>query len=198
MSNTSATGGYIVGSEAALPGTGMTLERFIQQFLVGVTGMVNTTVRPKWQKNPAKEPPTTSDNWCAFGITETPSSLDSYVKQDASSATLQAQEELLIDLSFYGPEAYKNAKKLRDGIKIGQNRDVLRTGKIGFKDITSIRNFPELSGQVWFQRSDVTLILVRQADSVFAVLPVTTAGGTIEGLKDNNETENVPWNVSEQ
>lgn len=196
MSNTSATGGYIVGSEAALPGS-LTLVQFIQQFLVGVTGMVNTTVRPKWQKNPAKEPPTTEDNWCAFGITETPAALDSYVEQGAVSATLQAQEELLIDLSFYGPEAYKNAKKLRDGIKVSQNRDVLRTGKIGFKEISSIRNFPELKGQVWFQRSDVTLTLVRQADSVFAILPVVSAGGIIEGLKDNDETETVQWNVSE-
>lgn len=197
MSNTSATGGYIVGVEASLPGN-LTLVQFIQQFLVGVTGMVDTTVRPKWQKNPGKEPATTEDNWCAFGITETPTQLDSYVDVGADSSTLQAQEELLIDLSFYGPEAYKNAKKLRDGIKISQNRDVLRTGKIGFKDIGSIRNFPELKGGVWFQRSDVNLILVRQADSIFAVLPVVSAGGVVEGLKSNDETENVPWNVSEQ
>lgn len=192
----SSTGGYIVGAEVNLPGD-LTLAQFIQQFLVGVTGMVNTTVRPKWQKNPGKEPATTEDNWCAFGITETPAQLDSYVEMGADSSTLQAQEELLIDLSFYGPEAYKNAKKLRDGIKIGQNRDVLRTGKIGFKEISSIRNFPEQKGGVWFQRSDVNLTLVRQADSVFAIVPVLSAGGTIEGLKDNDETETVQWNVSE-
>ena len=197
MSNTSATGGYLVQTEAALPDS-LTLVQTVQKIVVGLTGMVNTTVRPKWQKNPPKTPPTAEDNWCAFGITETPADYapDTEVNDSGTGSSMRTYERLVIGLSFYGPLGYENARKMRDGFKISQNRDALRAAGVGFQDVSSITNVPELHGQTWFQRSDVTLTLTREVNKTFSVLSLTGAIGTIEGQKSNDENENVPWNVS--
>lgn len=197
MSNTSATGGYLVQTEQPLPGN-ITLVQYIQQVIVGITGMTNTTVRPKWQKNPPKVLPNPEDNWCAFGISINTPDANAFTQpdEDGSGSTLQRHEELSIDCSFYGSDAYKNANNLRDGFQIAQNRDALTAANMGFKETSPLTNIPELHGGVWFPRQDVTVVLRRQIIKTFEVLSFEGAQGSIKGLKDDNEIENVPWNVS--
>lgn len=198
MSNSSATGGYISQEEQLLP-NGLTLLQTIQQMIVGLTNIDGTLVRPKWQTNPPTEPSASLTNWCSFGISITTEDLnpDVYPTTDGESSIMRIYEELNVDLSFFGPEGYKNVRNLRDGLKISQNRDALRAAGLGFKETTQIVNVPELHGQTWFQRNDMTLVLRREVLKTFAVLSLSGAGGTIEGQKSNDENENVLWNVSE-
>lgn len=195
---TSATGGYLVQTDLPLPG-GLTLNQFIQQMIVGITGLSGTLIRPKWQTNPPKVLPNPEDNYCAFGISVFSPDANVFTKlaTNGSSSTLQRHEQLNIDCSFYGSNCVKNASFLRDGLQISQNREVLTTGKIGFRETSQTSFVPELHGQVWFPRCDITIILVRQIDKTFSVLSFDSSVGNIKGLKDNEEIENVPWNIEE-
>lgn len=196
---TSATGGYLVQTEASLPGN-TTLLRYIQQIIVGLTGLDGTLVRPKWQKNPPKVLPNPEDNYCTFGVsTNDVEAGEAYVvpNEAGSASTLQRHEELTVLCSFYGSDCQKNAGAFRDAFQISQNRDTLKAANMGFKETSAINFVPEIHGQVWFPRADVTVILRRQIDRTFAVLSFEGSSGTIKGLKDNDETENVLWNVSE-
>lgn len=197
---TSATGGYLVQTEQTLPG-GLTLVQTIQQIIVGITGLSGSNVRPKWQVNPGKERPQPSDDWCAFGITSTIPDANAFqsVNQDGLKTKLQRYEELNILCSFYGVNNFKNAGNLRDGFQIAQNRQALQAAKMGFKEVGQITNVPELHGQVWFPRCDITLVLRREINKEINVLSVESAGGTINGLLgDNNLVETVPWDVSQE
>jgi hypothetical protein len=196
---TSATGGYLVQTEVALPG-GLSLTQYIQQVIVGITGLQGTLVRPKWQKNPPKVLPNPEDNYCAFRVTTRTPDASAFHKlnDNGNGSVLQRHVELAISCSFYGSDCEKNAALLSDGLEIAQNRDALKAANIGVKDIGVAIYVPELHGQVWYPRCDITIVLKRQIDKNFSVLSFTGSVGTIEGQKSNDETENVPWNVSEQ
>lgn len=196
MSNTSATGGYLVQTEAPLPDN-RTLSQFIQQVIVGMTGINGTKVREKFQKNMPEQEAAPEDIWCAFFVTETNADANSYHVTDADGegSKMQRHLELVVDCSFYGEGSKAFAEKLRDGFQISQNREVLRSGNMGFKEVSTIRSVPEKHGQVWFKRYDMSVVLRRQINKTFAVLSFNSAGGTIKAEKDNQETENVPWNV---
>jgi len=194
----SATGGYLIQTEVPLPG-GLTLNQYLQQVIVGITGMTNTTVRPKWQKNPPKVLPNPEDNFCAFGVRIINPDANAFTKldEDGEGSVLQRHEELNIECSFYGSDCVKNANNLRDGLQISQNREALTAANIGFKETSATNFVPEVHGQVWFPRCDITVVLKRQVDKTFEVLSFESSVGTITGLKNNDETENVPWDVVE-
>lgn len=198
--STSATGGYLAQVQEALPG-GLTVIQTIQQVIVGITGLAGNFVRPKWQVNPGKERPLPTDDWCAFGVSNSTPDANAYeeVKADGLSSKLQRYEELNILCSFYGPNNFINAGYLRDGFQIAQNRAALQAAKMGFKEVGQIINVPELHGQIWFPRCDITLTLRREINKSIEVLSVTSAEGTINGLLgDNNLVETIPWDVSQE
>lgn len=196
MSNDSSTGGYLVQSESALPG-GLTLLQYIQQVIVGLTGFAGNKVRPKWQKNPTKFDATPEDNFCTFGVITEEADYDAYtvVNEAGTFSTMKVREDVSVTCSFYGTDAQMNASKLRDAFKISQNRDKLREAQMNYIGVSAVAYVPEIHGQVWFPRADITIILTRTIDKNFAVLSLDGASGTIEGQKSNDETENVPWNV---
>ena len=195
---TSATGGYLIQTEVPLPG-GLTLNQYIQQVIVGITGLAGTLVRPKWQKEPPKVLPNPEDNYCAFGIRIFNPDANAFTKldEDGEGSVLQRHEELNIECSFYGSNCQKNAGNLRDGLQITQNREALTAANIGFKETSATNYVPELHGQVWYPRCDITVVLRRQIDKTFSVLSIESSAGTIIGNKNNDETENVPWDVEE-
>jgi hypothetical protein len=199
MSNTSATGGYLVPTLPTYPG-GLTLTQYIQQVIVGMTGFAGTLVRPKWQKAPPKVLPNPEDKWCSFGLTTVNPDANAYVKtaDNGESSTLQRHVELVLSVSFYGDDCVAYANLFRDGFQLAQNREALRAANMGFKEASESLYVPELHGQAWFPRCDITVVLRAQVDRTYAVLSMESASGTIEALKDNNQIEDVPWNVEEQ
>lgn len=64
----SSTGGYLQPTPVIpqMPG-GLSLRQFLQTVFVGISGLPPELVRPRWQKNPPKQPDIDT-NWMAFGI----------------------------------------------------------------------------------------------------------------------------------
>lgn len=197
--NTSATGGYLVPTLPTFPG-GLTLIQYIQKVIVGVTGIAGDKVRPKWQKQPPKVLPNPEDLWCAFGVTTVNPDANAFVKtaEDGEASTLQRHVELIVGVSFYGDNCVAYADLLRDAFQIAQNREALRAANMGFKETSESLYVPELHGQAWFPRCDINVVLRMQVDREYNILSFETASGNIQALKDNNQIEDVPWNVEEQ
>ena len=184
MGNNSSTGGYLVENPAPapLPMEGQDLSRFLQQLVVGITGLDGTFVRPRWQPTPPAQPDVSTD-WCAIGIVlRTPD--DNPVLWHDSTGNgqdmLMRHEELEILASFYGPNCQDFASQLRDGVYLGQNRENLLINDMGLVGVGEIQAVPELINQQWVNRCDVKVTIRRQIRRTYPVLNLLTASGTIE------------------
>ncbi len=179
MSNTSATGGYLLPSNSSIEG--VTLRRFLGAALVALTGLPAEMVRPTWQANPPPMP-SISTNWLAFGINSRGADFDPYVqtKSDGLSSTMQRTETLELGLIFYGPDCMDIAAQLRDTIQIRQNTDALRTQGVSFFSMSDIAHVPELVDDIYFDRADATLIVVREIRRDYNVLSLLGAGAHIK------------------
>lgn len=189
MSNTSATGGPLVPtSSTGFPG-GLSFEDFIQSVLVGVTGLNGTLVRPKFQINPPKQPDITI-NWLAFSIMISTPGTNAYVNLDANdSNVLQRNEDVEVQLSFYGPNAMANASLLQDAFQIQQNNEALRSANMGFKGVGPAVRGPDLVNERWVERYEISLFLTRRVKRVYPVLFFTSASGTIHTEIEGGEHE---------
>ena len=120
MTNTSASGGYLVPSLSNDTPGGLTLTQFIQLMIVGVSGFADPTlVRPRWQMDEPKQPDVTVD-WIAYGISTTKADAYASVFQNGDgTSSLNRQEQLAIQVAFYGPNALDNYSIFRDSLHNG-------------------------------------------------------------------------------
>lgn len=196
MSNTSATGGYLLPTNEALPG-GLSLEDFLHGVIVGLTAYDKKLVRPRFQVEPGKQPPQPTDNWISFSIIEDTSDANAFTSGGENESKLQRHVELQLFCSFYGSNGFANAGAFRDGFQITQNREELFKAKMGFKESSRISFVPELINNRWFDRSDVTITLRREINRTYEILSLQSAGGEI--LIDNDSINGLTssWNVEE-
>lgn len=178
MSNTSATGGYLLPTSG--PIESQAFMRFLHSVFSGITGIGNKFVRPMWQKSPPPVPDVTT-NWMAFGITSRTLDNDTYLKIHNDGAVQSRHEEIEIGCVFYGPDSLSYAALMGDGFYISQNRESLFLANMGFKSISNIIHSPELINQHYYDRSDVTVTLVRQIQRDYPILTFVSANGTITG-----------------
>lgn len=191
--NTSATGGYLDGVTDTLQVDDDDFENLLHDLVMGLSAIPQDLVRPRWQATPLTQP-TRTTNWCALGITnrsvlETP--VITHDPAGDGSDHLVQQEELDLLVSFYGPNSSGNASRLRDGLYISQNRDVLTANSIGLVRTSSITPFPELVGTQWYHRHDITITLRRKVQRTYAVLTLRSAQGEV----DSDKGETVPYSV---
>jgi hypothetical protein len=189
--NTSATGGYLLpDAQPAYPG-GLTFKKFLQTVFVGVSGLPGDLVRPRWQRNPPKQPDV-EVNWLAIGLTENKGDTYSYngTNLDGSNIT-QRFEALEIQCSFYGPDADDNASLVRDNLQLPQNLETMKTGRLDMVSCSSIMRMPELVNERWIERSDMTVYLRREIKRNYQVFTMQSARGTI--ASDTGKT--VAWNA---
>lgn len=182
MTNTSATGGYLVPSSTA-PDYDAALDRIVQQMVVGITGLPGTMVRPRWQPNPPKQPEPSVD-WCAIGVQSVIPDDGPAIVHDGSgdgSDTSSRHETMEYVASFYGPHGLGNATLLRDGIAIPQNVEAIEAAGLRFVETSSITPAPALYNEQWIRKYDIRLTLRRQVSRTYPVRNLLSAVGTIHG-----------------
>ncbi len=198
MANTSATGGYLVPtSSQGLPG-GLSLEDFLHTVIYGISGFTDKKlIRPKFQLNPPKAPDI-EVNWIAFAVVNNTGDANAWVGMNPDeTTTLQRQEALEIQLSFYGPNAQDNMALFRDGFQLQQNNDGLRAANMGFVGLSAGIRGPDLVNDRWRDRWETSLFLNRQRQRVYPVLAFVSAAGTIQTVIEDNLVT-VPWQTPEE
>lgn len=197
MSNDSATGGPLVPASVPAPLEGQALDRFVQQLIVGITGMPGASVRPRWQPEPPNIPEI-PDDWAAVGIHNRAADTYAAIVHNPASAgtdTVFRQEFLSVLVSFYGSGAGNNAAILRDGLSVPQNREVLTNADMGLVSVGDIVVAPTLRNERWQYRVDVSFDLVRAIRRTYPVLNLASASGTI--VTDNDPPLSASINVEQ-
>jgi hypothetical protein len=165
------------------PLEGLALYGFVQQWIVGITGLPGSLVRPAWQGEPngLPQPPSI---WAALTINTRPSDTFPYVVHDEpGQSTLKTHETLEVRVSFFdlgvGGQADYYAALLRDGTKIEQNRWVLQRNGWGLTETGTITPAPVLTKERWQYRADLALVMSREIVRAYPVPDIATAAGTI-------------------
>lgn len=180
--NTSNQAGYLT-AVAPAPLEGVALQNFLQEVMVGITGIDGTLIRPRWQAEPP-DIPAAGTVWCSFGITSRIKDTFAYTKHapgnaDVGTDVLQRQEELHIMASFYDlgsqGQADLYAELLADGFQIAQNREVLQSQGFAFVSSGELTPMPVLLKERWQYRVDVELVIRRQIDRTYNVLNLESA-----------------------
>ena len=184
MPNTSATGGYLNPAASPTPLEDDALADFLQVWIVGITGMVGSLVRPLWQPE-ATNIPVDGTDWLAFGVTEQVA--DTFVAivhngYGDGIDQLRRHEVLHCRCSFYGPNAMSNASIFRDGMQVQENHAVLSAVGMGLVESGSLTQIPELLKMKWYKRIDFTFKIRRQVVREYSVLNLLSGNGTL-----NNE-----------
>lgn len=191
MSNTSATGGYLTPTSEPLQD--VSLDQFLQVFVVGLCGLPGQLVRPRWQPEPPNLPAFGTD-WVACGVHSTDRETFGYVKHfgDGDGHEEVWQHEVVNFLcSFYGPNAWNFAGRLAQGIMLSQNREALFLAEMGVVEVTSPIAAPELTKNKWMHRVDETLRVRRKIVRSYSIYNLLSANGTF--ITDTGLV--VPFNV---
>ena len=187
--NSSNVAGFLQPTSTP-PVEDLALDTLLQTIIVGIVGLSGSLVRPRWQNPPPQQPAITVD-WCAVGIIDEDS--DDYPKimhrpaGDGSDELLR-NETISVLASFYGPNCRGNAKILRDGIYVAQNRDAIRAAGFEVTLATRLVGAPELVGQQWVRRSDLSFTLQRTVSRTFNVFNILSASGQL--TPDSGDVEN--------
>lgn len=178
----SSTGGILSPTSSPAPLLDDALADFLQVWIVGLTGITASLVRPRWQP----EPPNIPDfgtTWVAFGLTGSEAdtfAAERHLNQLPNGASeIRRHEEMEYLVSFYGPAAESVMHNFREGIQVSQNREYLITQNMGLVSTGQATRVPELVKERWVNRIDLPLTLRRQIIRKYAVLDLVGAGATL-------------------
>lgn len=181
MTNTSATGGYLIPASAA-PLSDADLEDVFQNAVAQVTGLPGRHVVPRWQTTPPPQPEPTVD-WCAIGVQSvgveaTPAII--HVPTGDGADELQQFEQIELLASFYGPHGLGMASLFRDGMGIPQNSEAIRAATgLAFVSSEPITPAPALYNQTWIRKYDLRLTYRRMISRTYPVLNLLSVVGVI-------------------
>lgn len=198
MSNTSASGGYLVallpnpigagqggagqggfGGDTA-PEYDAELDAIFQAFLVGLTGLDGTLVRPRWQPVVPNQPERDT-NWCGVGVVSIEK--DPYpVIREVPNATNDGfvglytrHEAINVLASFYGPLAQSYAALAEDGMYVPQNNDMLKPFNMAMTRAEPMRSVPDFVNQQFIRRVDLAFSVKRKVVRTQQILTILSA-----------------------
>lgn len=193
MTNTSATGGYIVPSASFNDSADADFDAVLAALAVGVTGLASNLVRPRWQPVAPPQPEADVD-WCAIGVIDEAgdatiaSSHFSTVPSSASPpdptgdgyTTTYERVEQTVLATFYGPNCWKNANLFRVGLSIPQNRESLQLQDVELREVPKrIQPLFETISSTTYRRCDVEFILRRTITRNWPIENIQEVQGTI-------------------
>ncbi len=163
------------------PSSDQELDVVLQAAVVGITGLPGNLVRPRWQKLPPTQP-AHDTNWAAIAVTQETPDQYAHLRPDPADETLSIQQRhwtMLVLVSFYGPAASAYVLRLRNGLLIPQNLEVLRDNNIAFQEGGDGLVVPELINQQWYRRVDVQLTFRRMVEMRYAIARFASAPLTL-------------------
>lgn len=185
MSNTSATGGALLPSSTPAPIQGNTLDDFFQAYIVALTGLAGTLVRPRWEPVPANIPDF-GVNWAAFGITsfnKETFAAELHFAAGNGYNEVRRHEEMNCLISFYGPDSSSYCSLFSDNLQVAQNREVLTVNGMAFVSSENIIPMPELVKERWLKRFDLNFVIRRIVVRDYPILSILTAQTIIDNEK---------------
>lgn len=187
---------YIQPSSTEAVSGRLTLTEFIQTVLVGISGFNGTLVRPKWQIEPPKNPPSVETNWMAFGIDIGAPDANAWLG-NTSDTEMQSQRHETLDVgcSIYGPDALEYYGLLRDGFQIPQNREALTYANMGFVEILPARHIPDLVNERFYNRVETSIILRREIIRTYGVPTLVSASGVIHTPTSGDPDYSLAWDT---
>lgn len=196
MTNDSSTGGYLAPTGTPTPLEDQALLDFFQAIFAGITGIPGTLIRPRWQPTPPNQP-SNGTNWMAFGITDRPADEFAYEYHNPAAAggqgadIVERTEELTILCSFYGLNADSNAALLRDGLQVGQNREVLLKNGMALISAGGIVAAPAILNSQWYYKVDMSVRIRRAVVRTYPILNLESAVFSVEDDSGLTDTINV-------
>lgn len=161
--------------DGGAPLDGQPLDDFLQQFVAGITGLDFDLVRPRFQEEPPNLPPANVD-WAAVGVTDhDPDAGWAYEFHDGAHdgrTYLQQHETFTMLTSFYGPNADRYDGRLRDGMQLPQNHELMLLTAMGLVAIGTGLVVPRQVNQLWRRRVDRRVRIHRMIREVYPVLNV--------------------------
>ena len=213
MTNDSSTGGFIAPSASPVQGPALledaALDKFLQNMVVGITGLSGLLVFPRWQVIPPNLP-TITTNWAAIGIQDIDAEEFAYEAHDpvappspfppyptppvtppANGYNVMIRHEVLTILcSFYGPMARTNAALLRDGLQVAQNREALQLAGMGLFSTGKTTAVPSIVNTQWYYRVDLPVVIRREIVRNYPILNILSAEITVESDQGATATIN--------
>lgn len=177
----------------------------LQRMVVGVTGLPEPMVRPRFQPDPP-DMPENDQNWCAISVSEMdPPAGNAEQYQDGAADEGQGQtiergyETMTVLASFYGPNAMRYATRLRDGLLIGQNRDAMQSdGDLSLLWFGTIRNVSDYQNTTFRNRFDFPIMLRHRFERTYNVRNIVEIEGSIQadgGSLDGSTVIELPFDV---
>jgi len=155
------------------------LDTLLQTLVAGVTGMAGEAVRPRWQPEPPNLP-NFYMTWCAVGvIARRADTFVAMIHYPEGYDLLLRNEALEVLATFYGPKCHGMATRLRDGLMVDQNRELLWRNHMEMVEVGDIRSTAELIKQRWLPRADVDIHLNRQVRRTYPILNIESAHGSV-------------------
>ena len=205
----SATGGPIVPVSTTLV-DGVALDTILQGFVVGLTGLPGTLVRPRWQLVPPPAPNATTD-WCAVGITEryqlgVREISQHYTSYPSTASPVDPTGDgyteswevwfYRVVVTFYGPDSALYGRQMLRNISIAQNLEYLYPYSMQIVRVPqSMRTVSELTNQQFVQRQDIELELTQKIASIWPIENLQQAQITIIEEDGDGETVITPTSV---
>lgn len=184
MAADSSSSGFLSPSATPAPLEDDALVNFLQEWIVGITGVAGTNVRPRWQPEPPNIP-AENVTWMAFGIIKRVAdtfAAELHVTTGNGYNQIRRHEVIHVLASVYGPSANNVAGLLREGMQVAQNREILSLNNMGLVESGDVLQVPELLKEKWLYRVDLEFSIRRQIVRDYAVLNLQSGQATL-----NNE-----------
>ena len=177
------TGPIIQPIDAIAPQTGLELSRFLQPWLVGLSGLPGELVRLAFQYDPPNVPDT-GVAWMAFRYSVRPADDLPYFGADptgraGTEAQILSRHETINTLcSFFdlgqGGLADALATLTRDNMAVPQNVERLTANNMGIAHIGQLQPVPVVVKNRWQYRVDFSFAVNRQILRTYPVPSVVT------------------------
>jgi len=96
-----------------------------------------------------------------------------------SQDVVARHEELDVLVSCYGPAAARYAARIRDGLAVRQNRDLMLQRHMNLISVGDITRVPDLFNEQWYRRVDFTVKIRRLVVHSYPVLTLEAMDGEL-------------------